>query len=100
MEIKKKKDTLEKGKPAVISENPKIIVYIDGEKYFAFSGICSHAKWPLELGTVDDCILTCVGHGWEYNITNGECKTNPGRGLKSYMVSDDGENIIIREKDV
>ena len=90
---------LEKGKLVVISEKPKVIVYFDGEKYFAFNGICSHAKWPLELGTVDDCTLTCVGHGWGYNITNGECKTNPGRGLKSYMVSDDGENIIIREKD-
>ena len=32
MEIKKKKDTLEKGKLVVISEKPKIIVYFDGEK--------------------------------------------------------------------
>ena len=54
MEIKNKKDMLEKGKLVVISEKPKVIVYFDGEKYFAFNGICSHAKWPLELGTVDD----------------------------------------------
>ena len=35
MEIKKKKDMLEKGKLVVISEKPKIIVYFDGEKYFS-----------------------------------------------------------------
>lgn len=98
MEIKIKKNKLEEGRLIEISKQPKIVGYFNGKKYFAFSGICSHAKWPLELGTVNDCILTCAGHGWGYNITNGECITNPGRCLKSYVVSDDGENLIIREK--
>ena len=80
MEIRIKKAKLEEGKLIGISDRPKIIAYFNGSEYFAFSGICPHAKWPLELGTVDDCVLTCAGHSWGFDITDGMCKTNPGRG--------------------
>ena len=99
MEIKVKKEKLEEGKLTEILARPKIIGFFNGTEYFAFSGICPHAKWPLELGTVDDCTLTCAGHSWGFNIADGKCKTNPGRGLKSYTVLDDGKDLIIREKD-
>ncbi len=99
MEIKVKKEKLEEGKLTEISVKPKIIGFFNGTEYFAFGGICPHAKWPLELGTVDDCTLTCAGHSWGFNIADGKCKTNPGRGLKSYTVLDDGKDLIIREKD-
>jgi len=95
MEIVIKKNTLEKGMLIEISKSPKIIVFFDGEKYFAFGGICPHAKWPLELGQVNDTTLTCGGHGWEFNIENGECITNPGRDLDNYTIIENGENIII-----
>ena len=98
MEIKIDKIKLEEGKLTEISASPKIVGYFDGKQYFAFSGICPHAKWPLELGSVDDCILTCAGHSWGFNITDGECKTNPGRGLKSYNISETENEIIISDK--
>ena len=84
-----------KGKIIQVPKSPKIVAYFDGEKYFAFNGICPHAKWPLELGSVKDCTLTCGGHGWEFNIDNGKCLTNPGRDLKSFRIRDEGDKIII-----
>jgi nitrite reductase/ring-hydroxylating ferredoxin subunit len=98
MEIKIDKIKLEEGKLTEISANPKIIGYFNGKRYFALSGICPHAKWPLELGSVDDCILTCAGHSWGFNITDGECKTNPGRDLTSYNISETENEIIISDK--
>jgi len=95
MEIKIKKSDLPINKIVEISSSPKILVYFDGTSYHAFSGICQHAKWPLELGKVSKKILTCAGHGWEYDITNGKCLSNPGRDLKSYKVIEKAEKIII-----
>ena len=50
----------------IIAKTPENIVNFKISLQICFSdngfGICSHAKWPLELGTVDDCTLTCVGH--------------------------------------
>ena len=95
MEIKIKKEKLEKGELVEISKSPKIIAYFDGEKFFAFSGICPHAKWPLELGTVKNSTLTCGGHGWEFQITNGECISNPGRDLQIYNIIEKSDEILI-----
>ena len=97
MEIEIKKEELEKGRLVEVSKSPKIIAYFDGEKYFAFSGICPHAKWPLELGFVKECTLTCGGHGWEFGIEKGNCVTNPGRDLKQYSVSIVENAIIISD---
>ena len=82
MEIKVKKEKLEEGKLTEISVRPKIIGFFNGIEYFAFSGICPHAKWPLELGTVDDCTLTCAGHSWGFNITDGKCMNKPRKRFK------------------
>jgi toluene monooxygenase system ferredoxin subunit len=97
MKLKIEKNKLLKGKIIEISKNPKIILYNSGEKYFALNGICPHAKWPLELGSVKGDILTCGGHGWEFNIINGKCKSNPGRGLKKYNITETNDSIIISD---
>ncbi len=95
MEISFKKSDLPTNKLVEISKNPKMIGYFDGQNYYVFSGICLHAKWPLELGKVSQLKLTCAGHGWEYDISNGKCLSNPGRDLKSYKVIEKAEKIII-----
>ena len=95
MELKIKKEKIEKGKLVEVSKSPKIITYFDGNKFFAFSGICPHAKWPLEMGKVEDKRLTCAGHGWEFDITNGICTSNPGRDLTNYKILEKNEEIII-----
>lgn len=95
MEIEIKKTNLPVNKIIEISKSPKILVCYDGQNYYAFSGICPHAKWPLELGKISDKILTCAGHGWEYDIVNGKCLSNPGRDLKSYKVIEKVQEIII-----
>jgi len=95
LEIIVAKEKLEKNKLVEISTSPKIIGFFDGEKYYAFSGICPHAKWPLEIGTVSTKTLTCAGHGWEFNIENGACVSNPGRDLKSFKIKDEKDKIII-----
>jgi nitrite reductase/ring-hydroxylating ferredoxin subunit len=97
MELKMKKSDIPIGKLIEISKSPKVIIFNSGEKYFATSGICPHAKWPLELGFVKDEILTCGGHGWEFHITNGECVTNPGRDLKNYNILENSDEIIISD---
>ena len=98
MKIKIKKDRVPIGELIEVSKNPKIIIFNNGEKYFAVSGICPHAKWPLELGSVKEKILTCGGHGWEFDITNGHCITNPGRNLIKYNITEIDDELIISKE--
>ena len=98
MKIKIKKDRVPIGELIEVSKSPKIIIFNNGEKYFAVSGICPHAKWPLELGLVKEKTLTCGGHGWEFNITNGHCITNPGRNLIKYNITEIDDELIISKE--
>lgn len=95
MEIKIKKTDVPEKKIIEVSNSPKILMYFDGKKYFSFSGICPHAKWPLELGRVSEEQLTCGGHSWEFDISNGKCASNPGRDLQSYKIVENLDEITI-----
>jgi len=95
MEIKIKKVDLPEKKIVQVSKSPKILVYFDGKNYYPFGGICPHAKWPLELGNVSENTLTCAGHGWEFDVTNGKCKSNPGRDLHTFQVIERFDEISI-----
>jgi len=97
MKIEIKKGNIPRGKLIEISKSPKIIIFNNGKEYFVVSGICPHAKWPLELGTVEEKTLTCGGHGWEFNIINGKCKSNPGLDLKKYNITETNDSIIISD---
>ena len=95
MQIIIQKDEVIKNKIILISNSPRILLFFDGEKYFSFNGICPHAKWPLELGNIEKNKLTCGGHSWEFDITNGECTSNPGRDLIRYDIIESEKEVII-----
>jgi toluene monooxygenase system ferredoxin subunit len=98
MEIIIKKEDILKNKIIELSKKPKILLIFNGKDYFAFNGICPHARWPLDIGTLDKTTLTCVAHGYEFDITNGGCLNNPGRDLKMYDIQNDDDKIIVKTK--
>jgi nitrite reductase/ring-hydroxylating ferredoxin subunit len=48
----------------------------------AFQDRCPHAHWPLSEGELKNGILSCIGHGWEFDVVTGNCLTVPGCSLK------------------
>jgi|TARA_B100001105_G_C22273054_1_gene391861 nitrite reductase/ring-hydroxylating ferredoxin subunit len=95
MDIIVKKQDIPKNKIIELSKRPKVLVVFDGKNYYAFNGICTHAKWPLDQGNLNENILTCVAHGYQFDITNGDCLNNPGRDLKMYDIDNKDDEIII-----
>ena len=98
MDIIVKKEDILKNKIIEISKIPKVLLVFNGKNYFAFNGVCPHAQWPLGMGILDATTLTCVGHGYEFNITDGGCLNNPGRDLKMYDIQNYDDKIIIKIK--
>jgi nitrite reductase/ring-hydroxylating ferredoxin subunit len=41
--------------------------------FFAVKNDCPHAGEPLGNGTVQDGIVTCPGHSWQFDVTTGDC---------------------------
>src|SRR5262245_21870547 len=54
----------------------QIVVARLGERVCAFADLCAHRGTPLSLGTIENCELRCVYHGWQYNA-DGDCTFIP-----------------------
>lgn len=52
----------------------------------AFHDRCPHAQWPISDGEIIDDKLVCPGHGWQFNITTGQCLNSPEYHLKPLSV--------------
>lgn len=108
-----------------IPKGERVIVDVEGKEigvfnvkgeYYAVLNWCVHQGGPCCEGTVDgtysatfdrdtlevdlqwvkeDEILSCPWHGWEYDLTTGECLSNNRYTIPQYPVSiSDGDVIV------
>ena len=70
----------------------EIAVYnVDGE-FYATQHACLHLHGPLGEGRIDDHVLTCPWHGWQYDLRTGENEFDRAIRLQTYEVRvEDGE---------
>ena len=61
----------------------------------AFHDRCPHAQWPLSDGEIVNDILVCSGHGWQFNVTTGQCVNSPAYQLKPLSVVMYNDSIYI-----
>jgi len=95
---------VEVGKPADIPKGESKVVDVNGQmiaifhvegKFFALNNTCAHQGGPLGEGLVEGKQVTCPWHGWEYNVSSGQCKNNPGQQVDSYPVKiEDGKLFV------
>ncbi|MBL7995653.1 Rieske (2Fe-2S) protein [bacterium] len=63
----------------------------------AVDGLCQHMKAPLvSTGKLDGTKLTCKMHGWEYDITTGECIGKPFVKLRQYDVEIENGDVFVK----
>ena len=94
--IEIKKDEIPLEIPVCLKHNGAAIVVIRTRNgVSAFHDRCPHAQWPLSDGEMLDGILECPGHGWQFNVTTGQCLTSPAYELKplSVVVHNDSLHI-------
>lgn len=67
---------------------------VDG-RIAAIDGICPHQGGPLAEGTLQDAIVTCPWHGWQFDVRTGQ-NTLGGR-LKQpvYEVKVEGRDVLV-----
>ncbi|MBI4373201.1 MAG: Rieske (2Fe-2S) protein [Candidatus Omnitrophica bacterium] len=82
------------GKKVEVGGKEIALFNIDG-KFYAMDDTCAHQGGPLSEGSVENQIVTCPWHAWEYDVTTGGCLTNPGVTQNQYEVKVEGDDILI-----
>lgn len=67
---------------------------VDGTIH-AIDNTCVHRGGPLGEGELEDGMVTCPWHGWQFNVSTGECVKNPSAKVAVYQVKVDGDNITV-----
>jgi|SRR3989344_3563309 len=91
-----KVNDVEEGKGKVVEVNGKTLALFkkDG-KFYAIENTCLHRGGPLGEGELNDKVVTCPWHGWQFDITTGKSAMMPEMGVKSYKVEVKGNDVVL-----
>ena len=70
------------------------LAHVDGE-FYATQHACIHLHGPLGEGRVDDHVLTCPWHGWQYDLRTGENEFDRAIRLQTYEVRVENGNVQV-----
>ena len=73
----------------------RIAVFNHQGKLIALEGDCKHMRASLAQSGVSEGIITCDWHGWQYDVTTGECLTDKNICLKRFEVEIEGDDIYV-----
>lgn len=76
-------------------EGQDVAVFNVGGKFVAIDNTCLHKGGSLGSGELEGSIITCPLHGWQYDVTNGDCKMNPQVKLDTFVVKVEGDEIVL-----
>jgi nitrite reductase/ring-hydroxylating ferredoxin subunit len=64
----------------------EIVLVRSEEGIHAVDRACPHEGYPLEDGTLEGATLTCVWHGWRFDLRSGACLV-AGDDVRTYRVA-------------
>ena len=91
-----KTNSIAKGSAAAVEIGGKAVgvFNVDG-KFYAIDSTCGHRGGPLNEGELDGNVITCPWHGFQFDVTTGNCATNPALKQACYPVRIEGDDILI-----
>lgn len=67
---------------------------VDGT-FHVVDNTCVHRGGPLGEGEIEGHVVTCPWHGWQFNVSTGECVKNPSAKVEVYPVTVEGDDVKI-----
>ncbi|MEH2061111.1 MAG: NifU family protein [Nostoc sp.] len=81
---------------AVQLAGKSLILHRQGVTIKCYRNACIHLGSPLEKGKVENGIITCPSHGFQYKLETGECLTAPHISLQSYPVKIKDDKVFVK----
>lgn len=83
------------GMAGVVVGGRKVLLVRDGDAVRAYENRCAHLGLPLSDGRLEDGVLICGAHEWEYDAASG-CGVNPASArLRRYEVRIEGGEVWV-----
>lgn len=63
--------------------------------YYALDNTCAHRGGPLGEGDLEDRVVTCPWHAWQWDVTSGANVNNPAVKVACFPVTVENGAIFI-----
>jgi len=78
-----------------LTDNEQMVIFQAGQNYFALENRCPHAGALLHEGTIEGQILTCIWHGWKFDLESGQSLNEYWARIKTYALSVKNSGIYV-----
>ena len=91
------KDELKPGECKVVEANERTFaLYNISGAFYVTDNVCGHKGGPLGDGELDEQVVTCPWHGWEYNVITGENTSDSSSRIETFQVQVQDDEIQIK----
>ena len=87
------------GKTVDVNGTPAALFNVNGV-YHAIHDTCPHEGGPLGEGELSHNIVTCPWHAYEFDVTSGQCLTEPAYSVERFEVRVEGDGILVSDETV
>ena len=77
-----------------VGDQAVALAHVDG-KFYATQPDCLHLQGPLGEGRLEEHVLSCPWHGWQYDVRTGENEFDRAIRLRTYEVRVEDGNVKI-----
>ena len=75
-------------------EDTSLILNRQGTHVTCYRNACTHLEYPIDMGKVDNGIITCPFHKFRYKLDTGKCLNAPDF-LESYPIKIEGDRVFV-----
>jgi len=87
------------GKTVDVGGMPVALFNVDGV-YHVIHNSCPHEDGPLGEGELSGRVVTRPWHAYEFDVTSGECLTEPAYRVEKFEVWIEGDDILVGKEAV
>ena len=80
----------------VVAAERVIALYNVEGAYFALDGVCPHQGGPLGKGKLEEIVVTCPWHGWQFDVRDGQCQHSPSVVQPCVEIRVEGDAILAK----
>jgi len=92
-----KLDEITKGKLLLWEEGGYSLLLTQiADRIICFENVCPHLGWPLDMSAVDEGLLICPHHGFEFDLLSGACPLASGLSLRYFPVRERDQYIEVQ----
>jgi nitrite reductase (NADH) small subunit len=73
----------------------RVALFRQGPDVLALDNVCPHEGGPIGLGAVEDGVVACPRHGWQFDVRSGACVSVPGNRLAVWPTRVEGTAVYV-----